>query len=155
MDIIGLIVGMYTIAYVMVFSHEVGHLIAAKLVGMRTYALSVGNRAVIHQQTRSGFKWKFGLNALRGSVTVDLSDSRWKNIIMYSAGPAVNALFAVVGAALLLNGAGSLLVLFFSAANVGVFIENMIPRGNTDGKNVLNQLRGNKEPLRSDSLKAV
>ena len=94
-----------------IFVHEAGHLIVAKAFKMRVLAFSLGFGKKIWGFTRGETEYKLSLVPLGGYVKLsgeDLSESdrsdprdflnqpRWQRILVYLAGPAMNALFSVI-----------------------------------------------------------
>jgi regulator of sigma E protease len=94
--------------------HELGHLVAARIFGLKVSGLSVGlGPEMIGYTDRSGMRWKIGLLPVGGSCTFcDGPDpgtphpqnsvghrtffgaTRWQKAAIYAAGPVFNLGFA-------------------------------------------------------------
>jgi regulator of sigma E protease len=105
---------------VIIFVHEAGHLIAAKLFDMRVLTFSLGFGKRLFGFERGGTDYRVSLVPLGGYVRLggenpdEVSDDpreflnkpRWQRIIVYLAGPAMNYVLAsVVVTTLLVVGA--------------------------------------------------
>lgn len=94
---------------VIIFVHELGHLVVARLFGIRAHVFSIG-----YGRRLWGFEWggtDFRVSALpiggyvllggedpaelTGDPTEFLSHPRWQRIVVYLAGPAMNILLAI------------------------------------------------------------
>jgi len=101
---------------VIIFVHEAGHLVMAKIFGMRVLAFSLGFGKRIWGFERGGTEYQVSLIPLGGYVRLggedpgEVSDDphdfmntpRWQRILVYLAGPAMNILLAIVLIALVL-----------------------------------------------------
>ena len=96
---------------VLVFVHELGHFLAARRVGVRVLAFSVGFGPRLLGFTRGGTEYKIAAIPLGGFVkmageTVEdqrsgapdefLSKSKWQRFQVLIAGPAMNIVLAVL-----------------------------------------------------------
>ncbi|HEX7087247.1 MAG TPA: RIP metalloprotease RseP [Vicinamibacterales bacterium] len=96
---------------VLVFVHELGHYLAARRVGVRVLAFSIGFGPRLLGFTRGGTEYKISAIPLGGFVkmageTVEdqrsgapdefLSKSKWQRFQVLIAGPAMNILLAIV-----------------------------------------------------------
>jgi len=95
---------------VIIFVHEAGHLIVAKLFGMRVLAFSLGFGKRIWGFERGETEYRVSLIPLGGYVRLGGEDPgeesddphdfmntpRWQRILVYLAGPAMNILLAIV-----------------------------------------------------------
>ena len=94
---------------VIIFVHEFGHLVVAKLFKMRVLAFSLGFGKRIWGFERNGTDYRLSLIPLGGYVRLggedpgEVSDDphdfmnapRWQRILVYLAGPAMNILLAI------------------------------------------------------------
>ncbi len=97
----------------LIFIHELGHLIMAKLVGMRVEVFSIGFGKPIFSCTMANVKWQIGMLPFGGYVKIagmekenkiephEIADgfygkSPWKRILVALAGPVVNIAFAMM-----------------------------------------------------------
>ena len=101
---------------VIIFVHEAGHLVMAKIFGMRVLAFSLGFGKRIWGFQRGETEYKVSLIPLGGYVRLggedpeEVSDDphdfmntpRWQRILVYLAGPAMNVVLAIVLIALVL-----------------------------------------------------
>jgi len=101
---------------VIIFVHEAGHLVMAKIFRMRVLAFSLGFGKRIWGFERGGTEYRVSLIPLGGYVRLggedpgEVSDDphdfmntpRWQRILVYLAGPAMNVLLAIVLIALVL-----------------------------------------------------
>lgn len=79
-------------AYPSIFVHELGHVLAAKLVGLRPTHLIVGESEVLFQRTVRGVKLIVCLVPFHGLAIVEREKmSRFQIVIFAAAGPAANA----------------------------------------------------------------
>jgi regulator of sigma E protease len=106
---------------VLVFVHELGHFLAARRVGIRVLAFSIGFGPRLVGFTRGGTEYKIaaiplgGFVKMAGENTEDqrsgapdefLSKSKWERFQVLVAGPAMNVLLAILVLwAVLLRGA--------------------------------------------------
>ncbi len=106
---------------VLVFVHELGHFLAARRVGIRVLAFSIGFGPRLIGFTRGGTEYKIaaiplgGFVKMAGENTEDqrsgapdefLSKSKWERFQVLIAGPAMNVLLAILVLwAVLLRGA--------------------------------------------------
>ena len=106
---------------VLVFVHELGHFLAARRVGVRVLAFSIGFGPRLLGFTRGGTEYKIAAIPLGGFVKMAgetaedprsgapdefLSKSKWQRFQVLIAGPAMNILLAIVVLwGLLLQGA--------------------------------------------------
>jgi regulator of sigma E protease len=96
---------------VLVFVHELGHYLAARRVGVRVLAFSIGFGPRLFGFTRGGTEYKIaaiplgGFVKMAGETTEDqrsgapdefLSKSKWERFQVLIAGPAMNLLLAVL-----------------------------------------------------------
>lgn len=97
----------------LIFIHELGHLIMAKLVGMRVEVFSIGFGKPIFSCTVANVKWQIGMLPFGGYVKIagmekegqlephEIRDgfygkSPWQRILVALAGPVVNIAFALI-----------------------------------------------------------
>jgi regulator of sigma E protease len=96
---------------VIIFVHEAGHLLVAKAFKMRVLAFSLGFGKRIWGFTRGETEYKISLIPLGGYVKLSgeeigesdksdprdfLNQPRWQRILVYLAGPAMNAVLSVL-----------------------------------------------------------
>jgi regulator of sigma E protease len=116
---------------VLVFVHEFGHFIVARLCGVRVEVFSIGfGRELFGWTDRRGTRWKFSIlplggyvrmfgqgdNALEGESATALTSAEkavsfqeksvWRRMAIVVAGPAANYLFAILVTAAVYIGAG-------------------------------------------------
>tara|TARA_Y100001960_G_C14772645_1_gene881089 strand:- start:35 stop:1159 length:1125 start_codon:yes stop_codon:yes gene_type:complete len=128
---------------VLVFVHELGHYLAAKMVGVKVRSFSIGFGKELFGFTRkNGERWKFSLLPLGGYVDLlgmdpedeDLKGMKeedkkdafykknvWQRIWVVFAGPFANFLFAIVALTALFTFVG----VKESSTVVGTVMENM------------------------------
>ena len=71
----------------LIFVHEVGHLVAARLIGVKVRTISIGfGRGLYSYQDRTGTLWKLSIFPLGGYVQLD-EDNR-TNVNYGNQGPA-------------------------------------------------------------------
>ncbi|HKI85557.1 MAG TPA: RIP metalloprotease RseP, partial [Thermoanaerobaculia bacterium] len=94
---------------VIIFVHELGHLVVAKLFGIRAHVFSLGFGRRVWGFERGGTDYRVSALPLGGyvrlggedpaEVTGDpaefLSRPRWQRIVVYLAGPAMNVVLAI------------------------------------------------------------
>lgn len=137
-----LALSIYGIAHLMLLLHELGHLLSAKAYGITVHGISLGIVPMFKYTTPKGFTVSLGLIPLAGYVDMELSASKFKNIVVSAAGPAVNAVCAAGGAYIFLHAESpSPLLAFFLFFNLFAFIENMLPIPGYDGGIILEELR--------------
>ncbi len=95
---------------VIIFVHELGHLLAAKLFGVRAITFSLGFGKRLWGFKRGGTDYRVSLVPLGGyvqlggedpaEVTDDpsefLNKPRWQRVVVYLAGPAMNVALAIL-----------------------------------------------------------
>ena len=95
---------------VIIFVHEAGHLVMAKLFKTRVLAFSLGFGKKIWGFTRGETEYKVSMIPLGGYVRLGgedpgeasedprdfLNKPRWQRILIYLAGPAMNVLLAII-----------------------------------------------------------
>lgn len=131
----------FVITYTILVLHELGHLVAARVLGLDADGFSAGAGPKVRFETAGGFSWSFGLIPVKGFISVEFSDVRWKNVMVIAAGPAVNAVLAVLALSAYLHLGYSFVVVLFMFSNFFAVIENLLPRGNTDGRMIRDELR--------------
>jgi regulator of sigma E protease len=114
---------------VLIFVHELGHFLVARLHGVRVLRFSLGFDPKLVRFVRGGTEYSIGIIPLGGFVklageTVDdqrtgapdefLSKSKWVRFQVYLAGPTMNVLLALVLLTITLSG-GADVPLFESA----------------------------------------
>lgn len=94
---------------VIVFVHELGHLVVAKLFGIRAHVFSLGFGRRIWGFERGGTDYRVSALPLGGYVRLGgedpseatgdpaefLSRPRWQRVVVYLAGPAMNIVLAI------------------------------------------------------------
>jgi len=84
--------------------HELGHAVAAKLVGWRNFLIEVGNGRVVYEFRLWGSRWQFrAVPVASGCAYVGTLETPWyrlKHSVIFSGGPLANALLIVVALAL-------------------------------------------------------
>lgn len=101
--------------------HELAHLIAATVIGLKIAYISIQ---------------PFGLNLrLKNKIVNSLSDE----IILYSAGPLVNIIFALMGI-FIYSRSTSIYAYDFYLKNISLFVINMLPIVPLDGGVILKKI---------------
>jgi len=122
------------VQWLLTVPHELGHAIAARLLGYDHIRILIGAGKTLVSFELAGFYWV--INAIPfGGLTIANAPAkprRWKEFILVSAGLAVNAALALaawfyIGPGGLFYPSGNAAKLFFWA-NVVVLVENLIPR---------------------------
>jgi hypothetical protein len=140
--------------------HELGHVLAAHLVGARAYAVCVGDEPWYIDRTWRGIRWRMGLT-LTGGLTYhgpcDGSHQRLRYIVIMSGGLVVNLLIAIVAYAIAMSHfkapaspLAGLAFFILAATSAYQFVANLWPRQvtfsvgkvSTDGARILGLLRG-------------
>lgn len=112
---------MFYIAYGVMTLHELSHLLAAKIIGLKPAYIAF---------------YPFGVNLkLKNKIICRLSDE----IILYFAGPLCNIVFACA-ALLLFRFYPNPWLRFFYGSNIMLFVMNMLPAAPMDGGMVLKKL---------------
>ena len=107
------------ISYVTIFLHELAHLAAARLMGLRA------DNITFHP---------FGVNLqLKNKIIFSVSDE----VILYAAGPAFNILCALV---ISLSGINSDIMRYFYGCNMALFFINILPIAPLDGGIILKKI---------------
>src|SRR4051794_9931826 len=103
---------------VLIFVHELGHFLVARLYGVRVLRFSLGFDPKLVRFERGGTEYSIGLIPLGGFVklageTVEdqrtgapdefLSKSKWIRLQVYLAGPIMNMLLAIVLVAIVIS----------------------------------------------------
>jgi tetratricopeptide (TPR) repeat protein len=81
-----------------VFAHELGHALAAWLLGLRVFTVRLGSGPLLASATLGGTEWVVGAVLSHGATVVghpNLRAARLKNFLVTLAGPAVNGAFLV------------------------------------------------------------
>lgn len=162
------------IVYLVLLAHELGHLLAGKLAGMRPFLLITGPLKItaaqkgIHIGLNTNLSLAGGLAACMPTGTDNLK----KNLlVMIAGGPAVSLLGAILGLGVFwLNQDStfwSFVSLMFGATSLGIFIVTIFPATTsgfmTDGAQILSLLRGGADVeqrallviLQAESMKGV
>lgn len=101
--------------------HELAHLVAAISIGLKAAYISIQ---------------PFGFNLrLRNKIINSLSDE----IILYSAGPLVNVIFAIIGS-IIYSRSTSIYAYDFYLKNISLFIINLLPILPLDGGVILKKI---------------
>ncbi|WP_300365149.1 RIP metalloprotease RseP [Brachyspira sp.] len=110
-------IGAIILLSVLVFVHEMGHLLAGLAVGIKAEAFSIGFGPILLKKQIKGIDFRFsaipfgGYCKFKGEISEDgnveegdfLSMSPFKRIIVYFAGPFFNYLFAFILLAVLVS----------------------------------------------------
>jgi hypothetical protein len=149
------------VQWLMVLPHELGHAVAARVLGYKQVRISVGFGRPLFFLNFLGFRWLFNVIPL-GGITLPGPGTtlhRWKHLAVVAAGPMVNLLAA--GLAMLFAGPGWAFhglrrwESLFIWANLLVVAENLVPyvaqtqfgASGTDGYQLWHLLfRWNKRP---------
>lgn len=140
--------------------HEMGHVLAARLVGARTYAVIIGCEPWILDRELAGMRWRFG-KTVGGGLTYHTpcegAFRRLRTLVILSGGVAANLLIAFGAAALgawLAQGRHPSILVFvlyvLAATSAFQFVRNLWPhtiessvgKVRTDGARILQLLRG-------------
>ncbi len=162
------------IIYLVLLTHELGHLLAGKLAGMRPFLLITGPLKIT--ATQRGLQVGLNTNlALAGGLAACMpasTDNLRKNLLVMTAGgPAASLLGAILGLSVFgLNQDStfwSFVSLVFGATSLGICIVTLFPTTTsgfmTDGAQILSLLRGGAEVeqrallviLQAESMKGV
>lgn len=103
---------MVLVADVLIFVHELGHLVAAKSLGMPVTSFSIGFGPALVRRSWRGTEYRLALIPLGGYVRIEgmrgtpeerlkwptgfAFQRRWKRLVVIGAGVTANALFALV-----------------------------------------------------------
>jgi len=112
----------YLITFCTILLHEIGHMIAAALFGKKIYSVRV---------------LPVGLNI---DIEKD-TDSQWKYILIYSAGPFINILlstFFLILSSYYYTNSGNMR--FFIYVNIYLAVFNLLPVIPLDGGRILNEV---------------
>jgi len=140
--LLGQLVECLWVMFVVLTIHEFGHFFAAYYLGLPVSSVEMGVGPRIFQFLWKGIWFRLYLFPLFGFVrTCWLSKKRWKNILMFSAGPLAN--FATAFLLYLVFGEGlrttHFELLFYVSFFTGAF--NLLPikfrRGDSDGRQIL------------------
>jgi tetratricopeptide (TPR) repeat protein len=122
------------IQWLMVVPHELGHALAARLLGYQQIRILIGFGEPVFIFEFFGFEWMINRIPLGGLTLATLLSGtglRWKQLAFVASGPAVNALVALFTwlafpTMSFFDGAGTWPEIFFWA-NLLVLAENLIP----------------------------
>jgi tetratricopeptide (TPR) repeat protein len=85
---------------VLIWPHEVGHALAAWLLGLRVFQVRIGRGPTVWQGKLRGTRWEINVVPMEGMVHVGHRDTRHfrlKHFLMILAGPLANAILLAVG----------------------------------------------------------
>lgn len=144
-----------TAIYLVLLTHELGHLLAGKLAGMRPFLLITGPFKIMATKN----KWSIGLNTslslaggLAACAPVKTNNLRNGLLVMIAGGPLTSLLGSLLGLGLYFSmpvSTWSFFFFLFGVTAAGIFIVTMIPAKTsgfmTDGAQLLSLLRGDPE----------
>ena len=87
---------------ILIFLHELGHLLAARATGLPVVRFSIGMGPVLISRTWGGIEWAFSAFPFGGYVMFDAESDDyekadpWKKIVTAMAGPAANLLVGIL-----------------------------------------------------------
>ena len=140
---------------VIAFVHELGHAIAAWLVGYRVHMIAVMSLGYAPETRRIHLIKDHQLHELGGFVVATSSWrnwGKWKDVFLYAGGVLACFLFAAgVYAFDVFGGYGVKASLYTALAIIAVTLPNLVPfnfsnKVATDGKLILNRLSGHSDP---------
>ncbi|MFZ5861496.1 MAG: M50 family metallopeptidase [Nitrospirota bacterium] len=129
----------YLFMLVMVIPHELGHAIAARIVGFRVFKVVIGYGPILLTRKYLGWQWEFRPLPI-GGVTVAASPLprlyRTREFLLVLAGPLVNVIFAVapfwlgqkIGSSNRLGFWEASLLIDLALANILLLVMNLWPR---------------------------
>ncbi len=126
----------FGVLYVLsVFAHECAHALAARLLGMRVFSVSIGCGRVVHRQVAGETVIELKQYPLGGvtlAVPTEADSYRIKMSVMVGSGPLVNFLLVVVATAIVMRGylpVGHLLVFHqLLVGNLCMLLDALWPR---------------------------
>jgi membrane-associated protease RseP (regulator of RpoE activity) len=143
---------LWTLAYVFIalwsaiFIHEVGHLLAAKCVGLVIGRFNVGTGPLWCKSTWRGIGYNLHVYPTSGEVKLMwLSRIWWRNVIVYSGGPAANLVSCLLALVCLEAG---IFIQVFALTSGWVCLRNLIPSSGTDGEKIILYWRQRHQPIR-------
>ena len=140
---------------IIAFVHELGHAIAAWLVGYRVHMIAVMSLGYTPSTRRFHRIRDHQLHELGGFVVASSAWQKWgkwKDVFLYSGGVLACILFAVcVYLFDVFSGYGANASVYAALAIVAVTLPNLVPftfanKVATDGKLILNRLMGKSDP---------
>ena len=145
-NIVGAVTVLMLWGFPSIFFHELGHTIAAKLLGLRPTHLVVGEFNSIYSVRVCGIEVMFRLAPIGGVTLIDIPPTNKLKAFIYTiAGPVSNALLVFGAISLWPHTSLKAILAAIILIEVGVVIQNLIPRSTdyegiavpSDGKRLL------------------